>query len=624
MRDGRIVAVEESIEAAEAARSCSTRAAASSRPASSTFTPTCASRAARSPRRSSPARGPPPSAATRPSSRCRTPSRPSTRPPSCATCSRSARHALAEIAVAGAITIGRRGERLVPMAELAALGVRLFTDDGRGVQHGGLMRRALEYASGLGVVLAEHCEDEQLAAGGHMHEGAWSSRLGIAGQPALAEEAMLARDLALVRLTGAPMHFLHLSTAGARRADPPGQGRRAAGHGGGHASPPLALRRRGRELRPGLQGQPAAADRARTWRRVRAGLADGAIDAIATDHAPHAPERKDDPFDEAPPGMLGLETALAVAYSALCLGRTPASRACRRARGGAASAGAAAEADAGWVPDCHGPAMSLKDLLGFLSWRPARIAGLDGAGQGGPIRAGARGAISCVFDPSAEWVVDRSRQASRSRNTPYAGRRLTGKVRHTVFARRARRRRRGGAALSETAGARPAARHAGARAPAGSARPRGRRRLRGRGDGRARRRRHRKRRARVQHVPVGLPGGHHRPLLRRPGARLHLSPHRELRRLARRRGEPAALLPGGDRPRDHRPAEQLALRGEPRGLPAAPRRARADRGRHPPAHPARARGRGDAVRVRDRLRARAARRGARRSRGRSASTSSPR
>jgi len=102
-----------------------------------------------------------------------------------------------------------------PDGELAALGVRLFTDDGRGVQHGGLMRRALEYASGLGVVLAEHCEDLQLAAGGHMNEGAWSSRLGIRGQPALAEEVMLARDLALARLTGAPMHFLHLSTAGA-------------------------------------------------------------------------------------------------------------------------------------------------------------------------------------------------------------------------------------------------------------------------------------------------------------------------------------------------------------------------------------------------------------------------
>ena len=114
------------------------------------------------------------------------------------TCSPSVEKAVTEIAVAGAITVGRRGERLSPMGELAELGVRIFTDDGSGVQNGGLMRRALEYASGLGVVLAEHCEDVQLAAGGQMNEGAWSSRLGIAGQPALAEEVMLSRDLALV------------------------------------------------------------------------------------------------------------------------------------------------------------------------------------------------------------------------------------------------------------------------------------------------------------------------------------------------------------------------------------------------------------------------------------------
>src|SRR5271165_5313652 len=124
------------------------------------------------------------------------------------------RSSLAHVAIAAAITVGRKGERLVPMAEIAALGVHLFTDDGRGVQDAGVMRRALEYAGDLGIVLAEHCEDEQLARGGHMHEGAWSSRLGIPGQPALAEESMLARDLALVRLTGAAMHFLHLSTAG--------------------------------------------------------------------------------------------------------------------------------------------------------------------------------------------------------------------------------------------------------------------------------------------------------------------------------------------------------------------------------------------------------------------------
>src|SRR5918992_3361465 len=114
------------------------------------------------------------------------------------------RSALCDVRPAGAITVSRAGERLAPMGEMADLGVRLFTDDGRGVQDGRLMRRALEYASSLGVTLAQHCEDEALAAGGHMHEGAWSSRLGIAGQPAEAEELMVMRDLALARLTGAP------------------------------------------------------------------------------------------------------------------------------------------------------------------------------------------------------------------------------------------------------------------------------------------------------------------------------------------------------------------------------------------------------------------------------------
>ena len=123
-----------------------------------------------------------------------------------------------DIAVAGAITQGRRGERLAPMAEMAALGVRLFTDDGSGVQNPALMRRALTYAKALGVRLAQHCEDEQLAAGGVMNESALSSRLGLVGRPTLAEELMVLRDLELVRLTGCPMHFMHLSTRSLARA----------------------------------------------------------------------------------------------------------------------------------------------------------------------------------------------------------------------------------------------------------------------------------------------------------------------------------------------------------------------------------------------------------------------
>ena len=112
----------------------------------------------------------------------------------------------------------RAGERLAPMAELAALGVRIFTDDGSGVQDAGVMRRAMDYASGLGVTVAQHCEDSALAAGGHMHEGAWSSRLGIQGVPAEAEQVMAFRDIALSRLTGARLHLLHVSAAETLRA----------------------------------------------------------------------------------------------------------------------------------------------------------------------------------------------------------------------------------------------------------------------------------------------------------------------------------------------------------------------------------------------------------------------
>lgn len=122
--------------------------------------------------------------------------------------------AMAEIRVAGAITVGRMGERLAPMAEMAELGVRIFTDDGAGVQDPRLMRRAMQYSTALGATIAEHCEDAALAAGGQMHEGEWSGRLGVPGIPSEAEEVMAARDVMLARATGARLHLLHVSTAG--------------------------------------------------------------------------------------------------------------------------------------------------------------------------------------------------------------------------------------------------------------------------------------------------------------------------------------------------------------------------------------------------------------------------
>jgi dihydroorotase len=300
--------------------------------------------------------------------------------------------ALCDVHVAGAITIGREGDQLAPMAEMAALGVRLFTDDGRGVQDNRLMRRALEYASGLGVTLAQHCEDESLAAGGHMHEGEWSSRLGIPGVPAEAEELMVMRDIALARLTGASVHFQHVSTAGAIAMV------RAAKSGGLRITAEAAPHHftLTDECCAGYDPVFKVNPPLRTPNdvlAVAAGIADGAIDAIATDHAPHAQEAKEQPFDEAPPGMLGLETALSLAITELDL--------------------------------------DLLSVLAALSWKPAAIARI-GSSHGGPVVEGAPANL-CVIDPAATWTVDPSCFASRSRNTPYAGRTLAGRVRHTFW-----------------------------------------------------------------------------------------------------------------------------------------------------------------------------------------------
>lgn len=321
--------------------------------------------------------------------------------------------AACQVAVAGAITLGRRGEQLAPLGEMAELGVRLFTDDGRGVQDGGLMRRALEYARGLGAVLCQHCEDESLAAGGHMHEGAWSARLGIPGQPAVAEEAMVARDLALVRLTGAPMHLLHLSTANsvalvaaARQEGLPVTCEVTPHHLSLTDGAVASYDARFKVNPPLRSGADVAA--------LRRACAAGVVDAIATDHAPHPLEAKEAPFEEAPPGMIGLETALAVVWSALCAGPVE------------------VPADGHERLGAEGP-LAPERLFALLSSRPARIAGLDEDGQGGFLEAGTVAHL-CVFDPDERVVVEGAAGASRSRNTPFEGQELAGRVRHTLLA----------------------------------------------------------------------------------------------------------------------------------------------------------------------------------------------
>jgi dihydroorotase len=302
------------------------------------------------------------------------------------------RRAPCDVRTSAAITVGRGGEQLVPMAELAALGVRFFTDDGNGVQDTRLMRRAMEYASALDVVLAQHCEDEAMAGGGHMHEGEWSSRLGIPGQPAEAEELMVMRDIALARLTGARVHFQHLSTDGsvamvrAAKAGGMAVSCEATTHHFTLTDERCSTYDAVFKVNPPLRTAEDVA-------AVKAGLADGTIDCIATDHAPHTPDSKEQPFDEAPPGMLGLETALALALTELDL--------------------------------------EVEQVVALLSWRPAQLLGVADR-HGGPILEGRRANL-CVFDPDEEWTVDASAMHSRSRNTPYAGRRLRGRVRHTLL-----------------------------------------------------------------------------------------------------------------------------------------------------------------------------------------------
>ena len=310
---------------------------------------------------------------------------------------RVGRDAPCDVFSSACITKGRAGEELAPLGELHGLGVRLFTDDGSCVGDAGLMRRALEYARALpGAVLAQHCEDPQLARGGHMNEGSWSSWLGIPGMPAEAESVVVARDIALAGLTGGRVHFLHLSSAASVELVRAAKARGVAVTA--EAAPhhftltdslccgydPLF------KVNPPLRTDADV-------KAVKEGLADGTIDAIATDHAPHPQQEKERPFDEAPPGMLGLETALALTITELV-----------------------------------GPGLiDLPRALALLSWLPARLAGL--ADHGGPVAPG-RPAHLTVFDPEALWEVDPTKLASRSRNTPYAGRKLTGKVRHTLLA----------------------------------------------------------------------------------------------------------------------------------------------------------------------------------------------
>jgi dihydroorotase len=305
----------------------------------------------------------------------------------------SQRAAMARVYPIGAISVGQRGESLAEFGEMVAAGAVAVSDDGKPVASAHLMRTALEYARTFDIPVADHCEEPTLASGGVMNEGPTSMRLGLKGIPSEAEEIMAIRDMLLARRTGGHVHLCHMSTRGSVQLIRWGkeQGIRvtaevcphhlslteeAIGEYDTHAkmNPPLRL----------------PEDVAALQEAVR----DGTIDVIATDHAPHHYDEKEREFADAPNGIVGFETALAVNIS--------------------------------WL--VRPKIIDLPILIERMSCAPARVFHLPG----GTLKRGSPADIT-VFDPGEEWQVDAARFRTKGRNTPYHGMTLTGRVHYTLI-----------------------------------------------------------------------------------------------------------------------------------------------------------------------------------------------
>ena len=292
----------------------------------------------------------------------------------------------------GAVTIGQKGRELTDFAALKAAGAIALSDDGNPIQSAELMRRAMLFAREQGLFIISHCEDAEMVRNYAVNEGNVSRKLRIPGRPAIAEEIMVARDAALAAGTGARVHIAHVSTAGSvdiiRTA-------KAAGVAITAETCPQYFTLTEDEVLE--QGSLARVNPPlRTERDVAAiirGLSDGTIDAIATDHAPHSAEEKELPLEEAPSGMIGLETSLALALKFLY----------------------------------HTGELSLDKIIDLMSVNPARILGVDA----GTLEVGKTADIT-IFDPDEVWTVDPARFRSKARNTPFAGMNLSGKVKYTV------------------------------------------------------------------------------------------------------------------------------------------------------------------------------------------------
>lgn len=292
----------------------------------------------------------------------------------------------------GAISIGEKGEQLAEFGEMVGAGAVAVSDDGKPVVSAQLMRTALEYARAFGIPVADHCEEPTLAAGGDMNEGIVSARLGLKGIPSEAEEIMAIRDILLARRTGGHVHLCHMSTRGSVELIRWGKDRginvtaEVCPHHISLTEDEVTGYDTNAKMNPPLRTLDDV-------EALREAVKDGTIDVIATDHAPHHNDEKEREFSEAPNGIIGLETALAVNITWLV------------------AAGV----------------ISLETLIDKMACAPAKLFHLEG----GTFRKGALGDVT-VFDPTATWKVDAALFRTKGRNTPYQGRTLTGLVNCTV------------------------------------------------------------------------------------------------------------------------------------------------------------------------------------------------
>ncbi|TDQ01190.1 dihydroorotase [Labedaea rhizosphaerae] len=309
---------------------------------------------------------------------------------------------LVDVHPVGAVTVGLDGEKLAELGGMAAsaAGVRVFSDDGHCVADPLIMRRALEYATALDVVIAQHAEEPRLTVGAQAHEGPTAARLGLAGWPAFAEESIVARDCLMAGQLGARLHVCHVSTAGtvdvlrwAKARDTTAPGTQVSAEVTPHH---LLLDDSRLETFDPVNKVNPPLRTASDAEALRAALAEGVLDCVATDHAPHAVQDKDCEWAAARPGMCGLQTALSVVVQTMV-------------RPG--------------LLDWRGVAR-------VMSERPAEIAGLPD--QGRPIAVGEPATLTLV-DPDAEWTVRGAELASIAHNTPYEGMVLPGRVLATLL-----------------------------------------------------------------------------------------------------------------------------------------------------------------------------------------------